>query len=113
MSKKQASTILREVPTEKAFFFYRAIDDPLNVSAKSLKEFLERIATVEPASLSFHSERRDFESWVSMLGDEDLARKFAGVRGSKLRDEALRARLHQATKDRMEQLSRADMSVPR
>jgi hypothetical protein len=112
MSKKQASTILREVPPEEAFFFYRAIDDPLNVSADSLKEFLERLSTVEPASLSFHSDRRDFESWVCMLGDEDLARKFAGVRGSKLRGEALRARLHQATKDRVEQLSRADMSIP-
>jgi uncharacterized protein DUF5752 len=106
MNSERASNILREVPPEKAFYFFRGIDNPLNVSARSLKEFLERITTVEPASLAFHSERRDFESWVSMLGDDDLAKKLGGVRGSQLRDEPLRTRLYNTTKNRMEQLSR-------
>jgi len=112
-SSGRASAILREVPSEKAFFFYRGVDTPLNISARSLNEFLERITTVEPASLAFHSERRDFESWVSMLGDDDLAKKLAGVRGSRLRDEPLRARLYNTTKNRVEQLSRLRMSASR
>jgi hypothetical protein len=105
MGPKQASAILRELPPGEAFYFYRAIDNPLNVSASSLKEFLERIATVESASLTFHSERKDFESWVSMLGDEDLVRKLAGMRGSGLRDETLRTKLYRTTRNRVEQLS--------
>jgi hypothetical protein len=113
LSSEQALTILREVPPERAFYFYRAIDDPLNISARSLKEFLEQIRTVEPASLAFHSERKDFESWISMLGDDDLAKKLAGVRSSKLRNETLRTRLYNTTKNRVDQLSRLDMSIPR
>ena len=105
VSSERASTILREVPQKEAFHFYSAIDKPLNVSARSLKEFLERIATVEPASLDFHSNRRDFESWVTMLGDDELSRKFAGVRASRLRDEALRTKLYNTTKNRLVQLS--------
>jgi hypothetical protein len=105
LNSERASKILREVPPEKAFYFYRAIGKPLDVSARSLREFLDRIATVEPVSLSFHSDRRDFESWVSMLGDDDLSRKLAGVRIAKLRDEPLRTRLCDTTKSRLEQLS--------
>jgi len=111
MSSARASAILREVPPEKAFHFYRAIDNPLHVSARSLTEFLERISTVEPASLAFHSNRKDFENWTSMLGDDDLAKKLAGVRGARLRDEPLRTRLYSTTKDRVDQLSRLGMST--
>jgi len=106
VSSELASSILREVPPDKAFFFYRAIDSPLYVSARSLTEFLARISTVEPASLAFHSKRRDFENWISMLGDEDLAKRLAGVRGARLRDEPLRAMLYDTTKSRIQQLSR-------
>jgi len=106
MSSERASAILSEVPMENAFFFYRAIDSPMNISARSLREFLERIATIEPASLAFHSERRDFESWVSMLGDDVLAKKLAGVRTSRLRDELLRTKLYNTTKNRVDQLAR-------
>jgi len=105
VSSERASTILREVPPEKAFYFYRAIDSPLNVSASSLKEFLQRISTVEPVSLAFHSDRKDFESWVSMLGDDDLSKKLGGVRGARLRDESLRTKLLSTTKTRLDQLT--------
>ena len=107
-SSERASSILREVPPEKAFYFYRGVGIPLNVSARSLKEFLERIATVEPASLAFHSDRKDFESWVSMLGDVELSKKLAGVRTARLRDEPLRTRLYNTTKNRLEQLSQLE-----
>jgi len=108
LSSEQVTSILREVPPEKAFFFYRAVGSPLYVSARSLKEFVERLATVEPASLTFHSERRDFESWVSMLGDGELSKKLAVVRTARLRDEPLRTRLYTTTRSRLEQLSRLE-----
>ena len=105
VSSERASTILREVSSEKAFYFYRAVGSPLNVSASSLKEFLQRISTVEPVSLVFHSDRKDFESWVSMLGDVELSTKLAGIRGARLRDEPLRTRLYGTTKTRLNQLT--------
>ena len=105
ISSERASAILREVPPDREFFF-RAIGNPLNVSARSLSEFLERLSTVEPASLAFHSNRKDFENWISMLGDDDLTRRLAGFRGAWLRDEPLSAWLYNTTKGRVDQLSR-------
>ena len=105
VSTERASTILREVPPEKAFYFYREVGRPLNVSASSLKEFLQRISIVEPVSLAFHSDRKDFEGWVSMLGDDELSKKLAGVRGARLQDEPLRMRLYSTTKTRLDQLT--------
>jgi len=105
VSTERASTILREVPPEKAFYFYREVGRPLNVSASSLKEFLQRISTVEPVSLAFHSDRKDFEGWVSMLGDDELSKKLAGVRGARLQDEPLRMRLYSTIKTRLDQLT--------
>ena len=110
VSSERASTILREVLPEKAFYFYRAVGSPLNVSASSLKEFLQRISTVEPVSLAFHSDRKDFESWVSMLGDDELSKRLAGVRGARLRDESLRTRLYSTTKTRLDQLTQLSRS---
>jgi hypothetical protein len=113
ISSEQASAILRELPPDKAFYFYREVNSPLNVSAGSLREFLARITTVEPASLAFHSGRGDFESWVSMLGDDELAKKLAGVRGSRLKDESLRTRLYATTKTRVDQLARQGANNPK
>jgi hypothetical protein len=106
MTSEQASAILRELPSDKAFYFYREVNSPLNVSAGSLGEFLARITTVEPTSLAFHCGRGDFENWVSMLGDDELVKKLAGVRGSRLKDESLRTRLYATTKSRVDQLAR-------
>lgn len=113
LNSDQAAAILREVPPEKAFYFYRAVDSPLNVSAKSLKEFSERIKTVEPTSLVFHSERQDFENWTSMLGDNELSARLKEVRMSRPQGESLRSRLYSTTKNRVDQLARLGVSVRR
>jgi Family of unknown function (DUF5752) len=113
LSAEQATAILRELPQEKAFYFYRAVNSPLNVTARSLKELVERVKTIEPTSLYFHLERRDFENWISMLGDSDLSRRIGAVRTSKLSGEALRTKLHVTVKNRVDQLSRLGMRIPR
>jgi hypothetical protein len=113
MTSEQASTILRELPPDKAFYFYREVNSPLNVSAGSLREFLARLMTVEPASLAYHCGRGDFETWVSMLGDDELAKKLAGMRGSRLKDESLRTRLYATTKSRVDQLTRLGVNSPK
>lgn len=113
VSSEQAAAILREVPLEKAFYFYRGVDSPLNVSAKSLREFSEQIKTVEPASLVFHSERKDFENWTSMLGDSVLSARLGEIRTSRPQGESLRTRLYSTTKNRVDQLARAGASTSR
>lgn len=105
LTSEKAADILREVPLEKAFYFYGAVGDPMHVSARSLKEFAERLETVDVSSLSFHSDRRDFENWVTMLGDADLVRKLGSVRTSKLQGEVLRAKLQSTVRGRVDQLT--------
>jgi Family of unknown function (DUF5752) len=119
MPKKQRTKsdkpgeILREVKPEEAFHFYRAVDVPLNTSARSLSEFVERVKTVEAASLQFHVERQDFERWFAMLGDSELVAKVAGIRASMVQGELLRPKLFTAVRNRLDQLSRATMNIPR
>jgi len=40
-----------------------------------------------------------------MLGDDELSKRLAGVRGAGLQDEALRTRLYSTTKTRLNQLT--------
>jgi hypothetical protein len=46
-----ANNVLRSVPDEKGFYFYRSLDAPLGVKANSLEQFLEDLKSVEPACL--------------------------------------------------------------
>ena len=113
VSSERAASILNEVPVEKAFYFYIGTDRPLPVSARSLGEFSDKIKTVESTSLEYHTERQDFEKWVVMLGDDLLAKKLTDVRRSKAQGDALRAKLYNSTKSRVDQLRRASMKIPR
>jgi hypothetical protein len=108
LTSGKAADILREVPGDQAFHFYSAVGYPLNVSAQSLREFAERLGTVDASSLSFHSDRRDFENWVTMLGDNNLVKKLGSVRASKLQGEALRSKLRSTVRGRVDQLARLD-----
>lgn len=113
LSSEKAAAILSEVPVERAFYFYSAVDHPLSVSAKSLREFCEKVRGVEPASLAFHLERQDFERWVTMLGDSELSKRFGEMRVSKAQGESLSTKLYNTAKNRLDQLERASMKIPR
>lgn len=113
VATEKAADILREVPPQEAFYFYRALDSPLNVTARSLGEFAERVKTVDAASLQFHIERQDFERWTAMLGDSDLTARIATIRTSKVQGDQLRPRLYSTVKSRVDQLNRASMKIPR
>ena len=113
LSSERAASILNEVPADRAFYFYLGTDRPLPVSARSLGEFSEKLKTVEPASLAFHTERQDFENWVKMLGDDVLAKKLSDVRKSKAQGDVLRGKLYNSTKARVDQLRQVSMKIPR
>lgn len=113
VSAARAGEILREVEPSRAFYFYRGIDSPVGDSAKSLREFLGRVRTVEAQSLEFHSERGDFERWVEMLGDQDLAKKLSAFRTSGAKGEQLRSKLTAASQSRVDSLTRATKKAAR
>jgi len=105
-SSKTTSRILEPVSAERAFYFYVDVGRPLGVIASGMKEFGSQLKTVEVASLEFHLKRGDFEKWVQMLGDADLASNLAKLREGGLAGEKLRAELVRVVQTRVRQLQR-------
>jgi hypothetical protein len=95
---------LRMVTPDKAFYFYREIGQPLGATAKSLGEFAAIVKGIDPASVRFHVERGDFESWFRMLGDKSLAGQVAGLRGKNISPEELRGKVSRMVGTRVGQL---------
>ena len=99
-----ASKVLRSVPPQNAFYFYRAIGAPTGAAARNLPDFLGILNTIDLTSLQFHLGRGDFENWVMMLGDNTLARQLAGLKEKKMRGEDLRLQLVGIVKARIDAL---------
>jgi hypothetical protein len=104
--KNVASNILRSVPPQNAFYFYRAIGAPTGAAARSLPDFLGVINSIDVASLQFHLGRGDFENWLKMLGDDTLAKQIAALKDRKLRGEDLRMQLVDTVKARLVSLQK-------
>lgn len=104
-----ATSILRSVPSQNAFFFYRSIGSPTGAAAHSLSEFLGLLGSIEESSIKFHLGRGDFENWIKMLGDQNLARQVSALKEKKLRSEQLRLRLIDTVKSRLDQLQHTPM----
>ena len=101
-----AANILRSVPPQNAFYFYRAIGAPTGAAARNLTDFLGIINTIDIASLQFHLGRGDFENWVKMLGDNTLAKQLSSLKEKKLRGEDLRTELAETVKARLDTLQK-------
>ncbi len=106
MLREAASSILRSVPPQNAFYFYRAIDAPTGAAARSLPDFLGVLNNIDIASIQFHVGRGDFENWLKMLGDDTLAKQILELKERKLRGEQLRLRLVETVKTRLDQLQK-------
>lgn len=102
---ENAKAILAHTSHENAFHFYTAIEEPLNIYAYSLQNFLDDIKQIDPKSLEFHTFRGDFESWLICLGDIELAKKIALLKEKKLTGEELRRRLQSIIENRCAVLS--------
>ena len=99
IDKETANTILAETH-DKAFHFYAGIGKPLNVYAYSFRDFCDKILRISVASVEFHFNHGDFESWFTGLGDVELVRKIALLKEKRLVGEELRAKLRQIVEDR-------------
>jgi hypothetical protein len=104
--RDDATRALATVPPGKAFYFYREIGQPLDVSARNLSELAAVLKGIDTSSIRFHLERGDFENWFSMLGDQSLAKEVAALRGKSVSPYELRAKLFSMVKARLDQLSR-------
>lgn len=104
MDAELASKVLSKTPPEKAFYFYYAIDRPLEISSDNIADFGENLRTVEIGSLEFHMGRGDFELWIQFLGDAELAKKLSLIKEQKTTGETLRERLYHTVKDRCVEL---------
>jgi Family of unknown function (DUF5752) len=104
--KNAASNILRSVPPQNAFYFYRAIGAPTGAAARNLPDFLGVINSIDLTSLQFHLGRGDFENWLKMLGDDTLARQIAALKDRKLRGEDLRMQLVDTVRARLDNLQK-------
>ena len=104
--KNVASNILRSVPPQNAFYFYRAIGAPTGAAARNLPDFLGVINSIDVTSLQFHLGRGDFENWLKMLGDDTLARQIAALKDRKLRGEDLRMQLVDTGRARLDSLQK-------
>ncbi|MCJ7768679.1 DUF5752 family protein [Candidatus Bathyarchaeota archaeon] len=94
MSTDSASKASRNVPREKAFYFFTSVGNYTGMSAASLKEFMDRVNDVNAKSLEFHLQRGDFEKWVEdVLQDKDLALEIKRMQRFNLMGDALRNQL--------------------
>ena len=103
--KKRAAAILSPVSLEKAFHFYKGINEYLGIYASSLNDFCKKIQAVDLSSIEFHLFRQDFESWVREgLGDAELATRISLIRTMDLSGDRLRERLYETVESRCKEL---------
>ncbi len=104
IDRKQALQILRNVPREKAFHFYRDINQYIGTYAANLSEFRDQIQVVDAKSLEFHLPRKDFELWFLDLGDFELAKNMSDIGKTGLLGEDLRKKVYEVVKTRCTEL---------
>ena len=92
-SKPEAQKILRSVQFGEGFHFSTDIGKFTGETAINLFSFSEELRTIEPKSVKFHFQRRDFQKWIeTTLGDQELASRIDKT-PSGLNDEELRKEL--------------------
>ena len=107
----KAIRTLRTLSNEEAFHFYEDIGKPTGESARSLRDFLERIESVKLESLVFHLKRNDFKNWVeSTLEDPKLGKKLEKIPVT--HNNRLRAEVRSVVRDRLKELeATSDLAI--
>ena len=91
---KSALKVFTPVPEEMGFHFYLGIDQPSDLTSKTLAEFYRAMKQVSVGSLEFHLYKGDFENWLKeACKDPKLADEVGGVKATGLKVEELRAEL--------------------
>ena len=102
-NKAPVKNILRNLTSNEAFHFYSGIGKPVNKTATSLMDFVEKLRTVDVRSVGFHFQRQDFEKWLKdTVGDDLLSRRIGGIE-RKISGEALRNEIVKIVKGRVDE----------
>ncbi len=100
-----STTILREVEFENGFHFCTDVGVCTNVTAISLKDFVEKLDEVDVDSIEFHYPRGDFQFWITKtLGDEELANRMCFI-DRNLYGQNLKKELSKIVRERISELS--------
>jgi len=104
LDQATVSKILRVVPSNEGFHFFKAPGDSTGKTATSLTDFVEKLRTVDIRSVNFHFPRQDFEKWIrDAIGDAELSRRIGKTR-KETHGESLRNEIIQMVKKRLEEL---------
>jgi len=105
-NKAPVKNILRNLASHEAFHFYIGIGKPVNKTATSLMDFVEKLRTVDVRSVEFHFQRQDFEKWLKdTVGDDLLSRRIGGIE-RKVSGEVLRNEIIRIIKGRVDEIKR-------
>jgi hypothetical protein len=103
---KDSVRILRSLKEKESFHFYTAVGKPTGQNAESLSNFYEKIKSIDPESLTFHIQRKDFQNWIKKtLGDSKLSRRISRIRP--LYDDNLREKICTTVENRIKELREA------
>ena len=110
VDKTTAQNILRSVSYEKAFYFFTDIGKQTGATALSMSGFYEGLRVVEPQSVHFHFQRKDFQNWLKdVLGDPELAQRIDLI-NMELTNQDLRNELLKTVLTRYTELQRVSFS---
>ena len=85
-----AQKTLSSVSYEKSFNFFTDIGKKTGEPAFNLSGLYEELRVIEPQSVRFHFQRKDFQNWVKdVLGDAELAQRIDMIK-TELTDQDLR-----------------------
>ena len=98
-------TILRKLPYEKSFHFYKTYGQYTGVTASNLLEFQSKLSIVDEQSLLFHYPRGDFQKWIqTTLKDKKLANQI-DITTSNLSSKNIRENLLSIINKRIKELT--------
>ncbi|HYA77731.1 MAG TPA: DUF5752 family protein [Verrucomicrobiae bacterium] len=104
IGKEEAQRILATVTYDHGFHFFSGIGKYTGETAVNLFSFYEELKTIEPESVTFHFQRRDFQNWIkNTLGDVKLSDKIELIK-TDLKVEELKKELLKNVLDRLVEL---------
>ena len=107
---KIASSILRIVPANIAFYFFTDIGQYTNRCSNYLADFCNAIQTVDVRSVEFHFKRGDFVLWIrETLGDVELSNEIDRI-SKTITGEELRTTIYQTVDARLIKLKKLQAS---
>ncbi len=82
IAKPISAKPLATVSFENGFHFYTAIGNYTGITATNLSEFAAKLLIIPKESITFHSQRKDFQKWIEYtIKDATLAERINKVNG--------------------------------